>query len=144
MAQNKRGRPRVEHLIRAIEVRSVHVHMSMSVEDAKSLSPRHSGRAWIEVRGLFDEPVKAQTEVFISVHEELDENFGTVRPAVVGHVVQMRPECRVVIGIPTRDFDRAWTLAAGGRLTHAWLSMTVPHYNSAAVPSLSFANEPIE
>jgi hypothetical protein len=79
-----------------------------------------------------------------SVHEELEEKFGTLRPAVVGHLIQMRPECRVVLGLPTKDFDRAWVLAAGGRLTHAWLSMTKPHYNDASVPSVSFSNEPIE
>jgi hypothetical protein len=144
MVKKKRGRPRVEHLIRSIEVRSVHVHMSMHIEDEKSPNPRHAGSAWMEVRGVFDEPVKGQTDVVISVHEERDEKFGTVRPAVVGHLIQMRPECRIVVGFPTKDFDRAWALAAGGKLTHAWLSMTVPHYNNAAVPSVSFANEPIE
>ena len=84
MPKKNRGRSRVEHLIRSIEVRSVHVHMSMHVRVEKGPNPRHSGRAWIEVRGVFDEPVKKQREVVISVHEELEKSLGPIRPAVVG------------------------------------------------------------
>jgi hypothetical protein len=110
----------------------------MHIDHARSPNPRHGGRAWMEVRGVFNEPVKNQTDVVISIHEETEQTFGTLRPAVVGHLIQMRPECRIVVGVPTKDFDRAWALAAGGRLTHAFVSMTKPHYN------VSFSNEPIE
>src|SRR5689334_20042190 len=144
MAKKKRGRPRVEYLIRSIEVRSVATHMSVRMKDERSSSPTRDGSCWMELRGVFDEPVKGQSEVVISVHEEESAEVGPVRPAVIGHVLQMRPECRVLVTVPPKQFERAWTLAAGGRLTHAWLSMTSPRYNSASVPSVSFANEPIE
>src|SRR5690242_4857608 len=101
MPKKTRGRPRVEYLIRSIEVRSVRVFMSAHVEDAKSTNLRHAGKAWMQVRGVFDEPVKKQTEVVISIHEETDKDFGTPRPAVIGHVIDMRPACRIVMGIPT-------------------------------------------
>jgi hypothetical protein len=45
---------------------------------------------------------------------------------------------------PPKQFDRAWTLAVAGAPRHAWLSMTTPHYNDASVPSVAFADEPIE
>jgi hypothetical protein len=116
----------------------------MRVSNERGEDPRRDGKAWMEVRGVFDEPVKGQKDVVISVHEDEDGRFGPVRPAVVGYMFQMRPECRIVVTVTTRDFERAWTLAAGGRLTHAWLSMTVPRYNDAEVPSVAFSNEPIE
>ena len=102
MAKKKRGRPRLEYLIRSIEVRSVHMHMSVRVEDEKGPNPIPSGRCWMEVRGVFDEPVKGQTDVVISVHEDDGGGFRTVRPAVIKHLVQMRPECRVVVTVAKR------------------------------------------
>ena len=55
----------------------------------------------------------------------------------------MRPECRIVVGVPTKDFHRAWPTAAGGRITHAWVAMNKSHDNDASVPSVSFSNEPV-
>jgi hypothetical protein len=140
MAKKKRGRPRVEYLIRSIEVRSVRTHLSTHIDKEK----RRGGSCWMEVRGVFDEPVKGQSNVAISVHEQPPAEVSANTSTALGHLIQMRPECRVVVTVPPREFDRAWTLAAGGRLTHAWLSMTTPHYNDATVPSVAFANEPIE
>jgi hypothetical protein len=144
MANTKRGRPRVRHLIRSIEIRSVRLHMSLRVDNERSAAPKRAGSCWMEVRGVFDEPVKQQSDVVISVHEEEGADFGPNRPAVIGHVIQMRPECRVVIGVSQEHFERAWSLASGGRLTHAWMSLTEPRYNNAQVPAVAFANEPIE
>ena len=144
MAKRKRGRPRVEYLLRSVEVRAVRTHMSLRMEDAHGANPRMGGGCWMELRGVFDEPVRGQSEVAISLREDESDDVGAARPAVVGYVVQMRPECRVVVSVPPKQFDRAWALAAGGQLTHAWLSLTKPRYNDAAVPSVSFANHPIE
>ena len=144
MAKAKRGRPRVRHLIRSIDVQSVRQYMSLRVDDDRSAAPKRAGKCWMEVRGTFDEPVKRQSEVVISVHQEEGADFGPNRPAVIGHVIEMRPACRVVIGVSREHFERVWTLASGGRLTHAWMSLTEPHYNDAQVPAVAFANEPIE
>jgi hypothetical protein len=143
MPKKRLGRPRVEYLIRSIEVRAVRTHMSLRIEEPRGANTMRTGSCWMELRGVFDEPVKGQSQVAISLHED-DKCDGSVRPTVVGHVVDMRPECRVVVSIPSRQFERAWTLAAGGQLTHAWMSLTKPRYNDAAVPAIAFANHPIE
>jgi len=46
---------------------------------------------------VFDEPINLQTNVAISVHEDSTDNFGTVRPASVGHLLQIRPVCQIVV-----------------------------------------------
>jgi len=98
----------------------------------------------MELRGVFDEPVRGQSEVAISLHEDETGEVGPNRPAVVGHIVDMRPECKVLVTLASKQFDRVWALASGGQLTHAWMSLTKPRYNDATVPAMAFANHPIE
>lgn len=140
----KKKRARVEYLIRSIEVRSVYTHLSLHVDGERTGHPKPGGNCWMEVRGVFDEPVKGQSEVVISIQEDERGEIGPARPASIGHVIQMRPHLRAVVAMPPKAFERTWTLAASGRLSHAWISMTKPHYNDASVPSVAFANELIE
>jgi len=39
------------------------------------------------------------------------------------------------------DFDRLWTLAIGGKLTHAYLYFTKPHFHHGLVVNASFSTE---
>ena len=63
------------------------------------------------------------------IEDELDE-LGPNRPAAIGHVLGTKPDVTVYLAMPAKQFERAWMLAAGGRLSHAWISMTPPHYGS--------------
>lgn len=88
--------------------------------------------------------MKGQSEVVISVHEDERGFAGPGHPASVGCLVQRSPELRVLVHLPPALFERAWMLAAGGRLTHAWMSLTKLHHNDGWVPAVAFANQPIE
>jgi hypothetical protein len=143
MAKRRRRR-RIQNLTRIAEVRSFNVHVSAGIEDANSANPRRRGSAWLEVRGVMDEPVKGTSEIRISVHEAKDDNLGTTRPAVVGYVFGTRPDVHVVVTVEPMLFERAWSMAISGNLKNVWLSMTPPYYGNADVPSISFSNEPIE
>ena len=144
MAKKKQGRPRVEYLIRSIEVRSVNTHMSLRPETDHGPETKVVGQCWMQISGTFDEPVKGQSKVVISVHEDERGFVGPGHPASVGCLVQRSPELRVLVHLPPALFERAWMLAAGGRLTHAWMSLTKLHHNDGWVPSVAFANQPIE
>jgi hypothetical protein len=139
----RRRRTRVEHLIRTVEVRSFNVYGNAGIDDAKGSNPKRSGGAWLEFRGVLDEPVKGQLNTRIGVHEAKDDNLGSKRPAV-GYVFGTKPELHVVVTLQPDLFERILMMAIAGRVMHAWISMTPPHYGQADVPSISFSNEPIE
>jgi hypothetical protein len=50
----------------------------------------------------------------------------------------------VVVTLPHAEFDRLWSFALTGHLTHAWMALTKPHYNRGLVMAVSFTNEPEE
>lgn len=66
------------------------------------------------------------------------------RPAAVGYINDIRPLVDVAACCTPPDFNYIWSLALSGHLTHAYVSFTKPHYNSASVVSLSFSGEPEE
>jgi hypothetical protein len=66
---------------------------------------------------------------------------GTARPASVGAVIQAKPHLQFVLTWPQTEFDRVWTIALGGRLTHGHFYFTKPHYNSGLIVSASFSSE---
>jgi hypothetical protein len=144
MTKRKIGRPRIEYLIRSIDVRSIKTHISARPATGKTPHLKVEGKCWMQVRGVFDEPVKGQSEVVISIHEDERAFAGQGHPDSVGCLLERRPELRVLVHLNPDLFHRTWLLAAGGRLTHAWMSLTKPHYNDAWVPAVAFANEPIE
>ena len=69
---------------------------------------------------------------------------GPALPVSVGAIIQIRPYVSVVIGFPTAEFDRIWSLALPGQLRYARLVFTKPHYNKALVVSTSFSTDPDE
>ena len=77
----------------------------------------------------------------MKMHPKDKLEVGTARPASVGAIAQIRPHVSVVVTFPQTDFDRVWTLALGGQLTHGRLCFTKPHYNTALVVSMSVSNE---
>jgi len=47
----------------------------------------------------------------------------------------------MVITFPHSEFDRLWSFALSGRLNHAWVAFTKPHYNTGLVLAVSFSSE---
>ena len=93
------------------------------------------------MRGKATEPVRDVRDVRISMYPRNTIQIGPARPASVGSIIQARPELSFVLTWPQVDFDRIWSLALSGQLTHGSLYFTKPHYNSGLVVSASFSNE---
>jgi len=59
----------------------------------------------------------------------------------VGAIIQIRPHVHAVVGLPTADFDRVWTLAMSGQLRYCQMVFTEPRRRSAHIINISFSNE---
>lgn len=70
-----------------------------------------------------------------------EKRVGPARPAAVGYIMGIRPAVDVAASCTPVRFNYIWSLALSGHLTHAYMSLTEPRYNSASVLSLSFSNE---
>jgi len=144
MAKKRKGRDRVEHLIRIVEIHTRRLHVSARIENPNASSPQRRDSSWLEVAGIMDEPVKGTKDIRISIHEAEDNVLGPKRPAVIGFVFGTKPEVHAVVTVGPKLFDRTWIMAATGTLRNAWISMTPPKWGNADAPSVSFSNEPIE
>lgn len=129
--------------MRIIEVKGVQMHVSTHVDDGGRFY-RPGGDAWLRVCGTFDEPLKGQGDVEISIHELDEEGPAHDRTTSIGALIQLKPQALVVIDMPHDLFDRTWAMAAGGKISFAWISMTKPKGRDALVLNLSFTNEPME
>ena len=138
------NRKRIENLVRTAEISSFNVYLCAGISDANGTHPAREGDAWLEFRGTLNEPMKGQSAVRFGVHRAKDDNFGTKRPAVVGHVFSVNPDVHVYVQLQPELHDKIFVMAMAGRVTHAHVVMTPPRYGSADVPSISFSNEPIE
>jgi len=113
----------------------------LSINGPSDLDPELEGRPWLELRGKLVEPIRDVDQVRFSIWPDPDRRVGPNRPAAVAHLVGIRPEVSVIGSCAPAEFSYIWTLALSGQLTHAYMSLTKPRYNSAAVLSLSFSNE---
>ena len=144
MVKKRVGRPHVESVMRIIEVKSVPMYVTQRIND-RWHTHRPGGDSWLQVRGTMDEPIEGQSVVEVSIHECEPDERGTHEPTnSIGTLIQLRPNAQIVLDMPAKTFGRLWTMAAGGRLRHIWLSMTKPKGKDIQVVSVSFQNEPIE
>jgi hypothetical protein len=133
------GRP--EMLSRNIEISSFSATVRLHAVHPKGEDPYIESEPWLELRGTVTEPVRDVRDVRISMYPQDTLQVGTARPAAVGALIQARPQLSFVLKWSHVDFDRVWALAVGGRLTHAHLYFTKPHYNTGLVVNASFSNE---
>ena len=142
MAKRK-GRPRVEYITPIVQLTSVTVHVSVRIEDRHSrMAP--GGDKWLEVQGAMDEPVQGISEIQLSVHERTEDISEREPRKSVGGVIRVRPYVQALVYVPQQSFDRLWEMAAGGRLSYLWISITKPQGTLEDVVSISFTNQPIE
>jgi hypothetical protein len=86
-------------------------------------------------------PVRQTSAVTVSVYPDPRTKVGTARPAAVGAIIGARSTIEAVISLPDAEFDRIWFFALSGRLTHAWMAFTRPHYKRGLVLAVSFSSE---
>lgn len=115
--------------------------MRLSVRGSNDPEPEVEGRPWLELRGTLVEPIRDIHDVVFKLWPDPSKRVGPARPAAVGYIMGIRPEVDVVASCTPADFNYIWSLALSGHLTHAYVSFTKPHYNSASVLNLSFSNE---
>lgn len=141
MANKRRKSGRPEMLSRNVEISSFSATVRLGAVHRKGENPYIEGEPWLELRGTATEAVRDVRDVRISMYPRNTLQIGPARPASVGSLIQARPELSFVLTWPQVDFDRIWTLALSGRLTHGSLYFTKPHYNTALVVNASFSNE---
>jgi hypothetical protein len=141
MVGRRRPRRRDEILTRTVEVSSCTTSVHLGVDQPRSCDPMIESRPWIEARGTADEPLCGGQEFLFSVHVDDDLRPGPLRPAAVGAIIQIRPQVTAVLGLPSADFDRLWSMAVTGRLRFVWFSSATPRYRKARIFSASFASE---
>lgn len=115
--------------------------MRLSVTGPNDPEPQIEGRPWLELRGALVEPIRGVQDVVFKLWSDPEKRVGPARPAAVGYINGIRPAVDVAASCTPADFNYIWSLALSGHLTHAYMSFTKPHYNSASVLNLSFSNE---
>ena len=143
MAQARRRNSHHEETIqRNVAILSIAPRVSCNVRGEKhDPEPVREARPHLALRGELSEPLRGVLGIELKVWADPDTRTGSARPAAVGHIVGMRPHVEVLAAYSPIDFSYIWSLALSGRLTHAYLSFTKPHYNSATVLYMSFSNE---
>jgi hypothetical protein len=140
MPKKRRAR-RGETISRSVEISTFSASVRLNVDAPREPDPQIEAKPWLELRGTMSEPVREVHEIEFSVYPDPRTSVGTARPPGVGSIIQVRPRLVVVVSFTDSDFDRVWSLALSGHLTHAHIIFTEPHYNKARVTNLSFSNE---
>jgi len=137
----RRKSKRLETMQRNAVISSFTPSMRLGVRGPNDREPEIEGRAWLELRGTLVEPIRDVRDVVFKLWPDPDKRVGPTRPAAVGYIMGIRPAVDVAASCTPADFNYIWSLALSGHLTHAYMSFTEPHYNSASVLSMSFSNE---
>lgn len=139
--KKKRRSNRPEIISRNVTIAGFRATVRLHAVYRRGDEPYIESQPWLELRGTLAEAIKGVTDVVISMYPEDKPVVGTPRPAAIGAIIGVKPTFQVVLTWPHADFDRVWALAVSGRLSHAHLALTPPHYNSGLVVSASFSNE---
>jgi hypothetical protein len=137
----RRRSKRPEAMRRNAAISSFTPRMHLGIRGPNDSEPEVEGRPWLELRGTLVEPIRDVKDVVFKLWPDPDKRLGPARPAAVGYINGIRPAVDVAASCTPADFDYIWSLALSGHLTHAYMSFTKPHYNSASVLSISFSNE---
>jgi hypothetical protein len=137
----RRKSKRPETMQRNAVISSFTPSMRLSVNGPADPEPEIEGRPWLELRGTLIEPIRDVKDVVFKLWPDPEKRIGPTRPAAVGDINGIRPAVDVAASCTPADFKYIWSLALSGHLTHAHMSFTRPHYNSASVLNLSFSNE---
>ena len=144
MPQKKRTTQRPENLVRQIAISSVAAGASVSAMHERGQEPRYDGSARLELSGTMVEPIRNARAVEIVLYASDRTSVGTSPTPWVGTIDVDPDKIRPVLFISHQDFDRVFRLALAGRLNHALLVLTKPHYRTAYVIHLSFSTHPEE
>lgn len=118
-----------EILNRTVHITSFGTRLRVGVDEPRDPEPEIEVKAWLELRGVLDEPVRQTSDIVISLYPDARTKVGTARPPAVGAIIGVRSAVDAVISLPHAEFDRLWSFALSGHLKHAWMAFTRPHYN---------------
>jgi hypothetical protein len=142
MAKKRRRKSKRSETLRCnVIISSIRSRVSLSMRDANGPDPEVDSHCGLELRGTMSTPIRDVREVKFNLWVDADHRIGPNRPAYVGYITHLRPEVAVIASCRPRDFEYVWSLALSGHLTHAYMSFTKPHYNSASILSMSFSTE---
>ena len=144
MPKRRQVRRKEETFVRMVDVTSVSQRVSFYSTAPKGEAERVESHAALVIRGTMDAPVRTIHDIEITARAVERIEGGPLRPPCVGDINQVRPYVDACVWIPHVDFDRMWALALAGCLKHARLVFPKPHYNEAAIASISFSSEPEE
>jgi hypothetical protein len=134
----KTNRPEI--IWRNLEFSSFEMSVRLHASHPRGEEPFIESKPWLEVRGTAAEPVKGVKDVVVSMYPEDTLVVGPVRPASCGAIIGVRPALHFVLSWSHLDFDRVWSMALAGRLTHGHFAFTKPHYGGGHVVSASFTD----
>lgn len=133
----KRRQP--EPLFRMIDITSVAAWISVASIRNVARSPQWSSRVTLDVVGRLTEPLRGIGAVEITVHAADPKQASVGKPPSIGFVRALKPTEIASVFILDQEFDGLCSLATGGLLRHARMTLTPPRYNSADVLSVSFS-----
>lgn len=144
MGKTRRKRKRIDNLLRTATIASFEAYIGVHVAQQRGVEAHRGTSNWLLLHGLLDEPLKGHSDLQIRIVEDERDDVGPNPPPGIGHVLGTNPQVSIYVTMPANLFERTWNLAAGGKLSHAWISMTPPHYGSAVVQNIAFSSAPIE
>jgi hypothetical protein len=87
------------------------------------------------------EPLNDVIAFDVQLHVDDRREPGPALPPSVGAILRVRPRVDAVVGMFGPDFDRAWTLAASGKLQYCRLAFTEPRHRKALIVSASLSTD---
>jgi hypothetical protein len=132
---------RPDILNRTVDIASFGASLRVGVDEPNDPEPEIEVKPWLELRGVLDEPIRQTSDIVLSLYPDPRTKVGTAPPPAVGSVIGVRSTVEAVISVPHAEFDRLWSFALSGRLKHAWMALTQPHYNRGLVLAVSFSSQ---
>ena len=128
-------------MAREMRVSSVAFFVSTHAEKPHGAEPLRESRAWLDLEGTLDEPLRGVSSATMALHPEAEWHRGTVGPPSIGGIIGLKPHIQCVVGLPDDDFDRVWLTATAGHLGFCHFAFTEPERRHAFIVSASFSNK---
>jgi len=141
LARRKPRQLRPQILSREIRIGRTDASLYFRADKQRGLPAVLESDSYLELRGLSEEPLRDVHEFAIHLHIDNRKEPGPVAPPSIGALLKVHPVVDAVMGMPSADFDRVWTLVASRQLHHCRLALTEPRRGRALIVSSSFSKE---
>jgi len=141
MARAKHRRGPGPIMAREMRVSSVAFSVSIHAEKPRGAEPARESRAWLDLEGTLNEPLRGVSSATMTLHPEAEWHRGTLGPPSIGGIIGLKPHIQCVVGVPNDDFDRVWLIASAGHLKFCHIAFTEPERRHAFIVSTSFSSK---